>query len=59
MAFSGFDVALLTGLPVTRKVIQLDGDEVMIEVRQMVRGQMVEWEKEEMGGREPQRFRKK
>lgn len=54
-----FDVALLTGLPVTRKVIQLDGDEVMIEVSQMVRGQMVEWEKEEMGGREPQRFRKK
>jgi len=38
VAFSVFDVVLMTGLPTIGKTIQLGGDEVMREVGEMVRG---------------------
>lgn len=54
-----FDVALLTGLPTTGQIIDLDGDEVTTDVGEMVCDRMAEWEKEEMDTRLPGRSGKK
>ncbi|KAJ8420616.1 hypothetical protein Cgig2_023143 [Carnegiea gigantea] len=57
--FSVFDVALMTGLPATRKIVELDREEVTTEVGEMVRGCMAEWEREKIVTRLPGRSGKK
>ncbi|KAJ8446969.1 hypothetical protein Cgig2_006597 [Carnegiea gigantea] len=49
--FTVFDVVLFTGLPGTGKKVELDGEEVSMEVGDMVRARMGEWEREEMARR--------
>lgn len=51
MLFSIFDVALLTSLLVTGRMVELDGDEGTTDMGDMVRGRMEEWEMEEMVSR--------
>ena len=41
---SVFDVALMTGLPATGRIVELDGEEVSSEVGLLIRGRMAEWE---------------
>ena len=54
-----FDVVLMTGLPGSGRKVELDGKEVSIEVGDMIRRRMDEWEREEMARRVPGKFGKK
>ncbi|KAJ8426953.1 hypothetical protein Cgig2_033234 [Carnegiea gigantea] len=57
--FSVFDIALLTDLLATWLIVELDGDEVKIDMIEMVRDRMAEWEREKMVTRLPGRSGKK
>jgi len=57
--FTVFDVVLFTGLPGTGKKVELDGEEVSMEVGDMVRARMGEWERMEMARRAPKKSGKK
>ncbi|KAJ8428809.1 hypothetical protein Cgig2_028014 [Carnegiea gigantea] len=57
--FTVFDVVLFTGLPGTRKKVELDREEVSTEVGDMVRARMGEWERKEMARRVPRKSGKK
>ncbi|KAJ8429677.1 hypothetical protein Cgig2_015019 [Carnegiea gigantea] len=46
--FMVFDVVLFTGLRTTGRIVELDGAEVSMEVGNMVRARMAEWERQEM-----------
>jgi len=46
-SFSVFDVALLTGLPVTGERVEFDDDKVMIDFADMVRQRVHEDEEKE------------
>ncbi|KAJ8431948.1 hypothetical protein Cgig2_000007 [Carnegiea gigantea] len=51
--FMVFDVVLLTGLPAIGQKVELDREEVLMEVGNMVRACMAEWEWQEIAKRIP------